>query len=236
MDVQQLITVVFTIIFGLFFQALSALMAVLFIYKKNIVNNIDVLVFELNDKGHSIKYEKGRFERDPARGKCLYIVGRTPYSIKANLGYNFSDNHLCTSKNGYFGGRKFIAVACKDQMYAPLQFTKKTMDKLNLTDQEQKVFKDVCSKLVYNVDLDANPETLSLNPILYDQLRFKLDIAQDAQDVYGNKDKEFAKTLIKYALIFLGCVVLFTLIIIIIIITQGPQMASNLSQVALPPG
>lgn len=239
MNVDVVVAVVFTILIVLLIVSVVGMCVVLFLYKRSTVNNIDILIYELSKTGFQIRYEKGRFQYDSKYGKCLYTANKMPHSIKDKLGYNFTDNDICPSKNGLFGRRYFIAVAAKDSLFSALQ-PKNIPKKLKLSPEEQKTFKDISAKLMYPVNLSENPESLSLTPILGEQIRFKLDVTQDAQDVYMSGDKEFAKTLIKLAIMFSFGVLIFAGVVIIVIITQGGSLASSVSSFAasapLPPG
>lgn len=238
MNVSTVITVVITILIVLILESIIVMFTVLILYKRDRVNKIDVLIYELSKNGWQTRIEKGRFEHDSVRGRTLYTCKFLPWSIKDKLGYNFSDNDVCPSLKGFFGKRYFLACAGKDGLFSPLKAEKKSKD-VKLTPGEEKTFKDVCSKLIYPVNIDQNPETLNLTPILHEQLRFKLDVTQDTQDIYRNADREFAKTLMKLAIYFAFGVLVFAVVVIVILITQGGTIAEaavNVVPATLPPG
>lgn len=201
--------------------------AVFLIKQKRLKSNpVDISIYELNEKGYQWRLEVGRFLVDPHRGRVLVTCTKWYWGgIKEYLGYHISVNDFTPSKYG--NGRQFVEVAIKDGLVAPLRKIAKSNKKM--TEDEIASLKLWTEKFVTTVKIDNNPETLSLTPIKGEQLRFALDGYKDAAELYNDKDKNLAATLLKYAII--GIVVLGIAFIVgfILMIVMGPDAAAKVA-------
>jgi uncharacterized protein YneF (UPF0154 family) len=192
--------------------------------KKRRLNNIDIAIFEMTKQGIQVRHEMGRKEIDVHRGPRIVVAGFYPSSIKESLGYEIKDEHMFFSKKGQ--GRRYLPVAVKDGVYAPLQYAKKAKH-LNLSKEEKALIDKLIEKNIFPFDGLDNPETLSLSPVQYDAGRFMLDVQMDVKDVYGDKNAELMRTLTRWAFFAIITLALLVTVTMVLFFTLGPDFFAS---------
>jgi len=194
-------------------------------------NNIDVSIYELTKDSFQHRREIGRFLDDPKLGRILVTAKLFSNSIKDKLGPLISDNDLVTSKKA---GRKFVAVAVKDGMISPL---KRKLESSKLSEKEL----ESINKLLHpnKVSLKEIPQSLGLSPIKSEQIRFVLDAKAEALETYKDKNAEAQRFIMKALGVGFVLLVVGTIAIVAILLTQGPQAVEQISSAVpknpLPP-
>jgi len=75
----------------------------------------------------------------------------------------------------------------------------------------------------------AENESFSLHPVKYEAVRFVLDTHKDAQDLYNDADKKNARALMWTAVGIFAIVVIGIIVILAIMVSQGPEFASKVA-------
>jgi len=231
--------VIVSILGTILFLFMMAILVMLFTVIKNDKNPIDIYLFEMTKGFPRIKRKRGRFIMDPHLGRVLVTVGNFPNSIDQKLTYHVSDNDLIPIQKMLLGlkPRKAVLLATKDNISTPLDLINK--QKNTLTDKEKEVLKSVAKRFHTVISMEEIPEHLSLKPIKYEQTRMILDIHKDTADVYGDKEKELGRTLIKAGIALIMFVMVMAFVVIVILVTQGPDLAIKTGEVVasgIPPG
>jgi len=75
----------------------------------------------------------------------------------------------------------------------------------------------------------AENDSFSLHPVKYEAVRFVLDTHKDAQDLYNDADKKNARALMWTAVGIFAIVVIGIIVILAIMVGQGPEFASKVA-------
>ncbi len=224
----SVISVLFTSMSGGFIFVISMIIKQAKLKK----NPIDIDIFEFNKKGCIIRHEIGRREFHEDYGFCV-VSAKKNGKIKEYLGNTVSDNDLIPiqTTNMFNRGRKYLAVAVKDGIFASLSMLEEKTD--TFTPEEISILNDQ----VRQIEITKNPTYFSLNPIKSEQTRFVLDINKELQEKYLNDDNlELAKKLMKNAMWVIGVGLIVILVMFIVLMTQGGSLVNALPKAPLPPG
>jgi hypothetical protein len=221
---MSLFVAVLSIMGFLFVEMMIGVFVFMLAYKRKQLNKIDILVCEMNKQGVQIRREMGRRQNDPHRGPRVVTVGLLPSSIKESLGYEIKDDHMIFSKQGV--GRRWLFVALKDGIYSPLSYVLKKKN-IDLTEEERALLLGLKERGVIPFEFSEIPETLSLSPIRYEAHRFAADVQMDVRDVYGDKNAEMARTLMRWAFIMIAILVISVIVLLVLFLTLGPDFFTN---------
>jgi len=228
MAISNGFVVLFTFIAMIIIGGFIAVMLLLIKKFKDKKNFIDIAILEIVKGTYMYRIEKGRFLIDPHKGRVLVTCkkGLNANSVKDRLSYHINDEDLVPSMMGV--GRKFIVVARKNGLTASMNYLVSNKD---LSDEEKDLLISINKK--YNnqiVNIDDVPKSMSLKPITAEQTRFALDITKDSQKLYFDEDKRTARALMMNAVLILGLVILAAVVILIILMNQGPSFAEDVAR------
>lgn len=236
--VSNLIVGMFVFLIQTFIGVMSAAMFFIFKWKYNKVNNIDITIVEMTKNGYKYRTEKGRKEFEESRGWRFVTAVKFGfvYTVKDNLGCNITDDDLIDSMNG--SKRKALMVCMKDGLTSTFEFAERDL-KLNKEEKKQLEtimaseefeFLKSIKKITNTIVIDEIPRTLSLTPIKTEQTRFSLDAANDAEDIFGiSARKRAARNLFMVAVGILVFSVVVSFVILVIMVTQGPNFATDIA-------
>lgn len=225
-------TAIIAILFCIFLGGMIFLLLMVAKHARLKKNPIDIDIFEFNKTGCVTRHEIGRKEFHKDYGFCIVTAGKGK-KIKEYVSNTISDNDLIPLRGkGWFDkGRKYMAVAVKDGVFASLSLLEKDTD--TFTDAELAIL----NSFVTHLQITENPKYFSLSPVKSEQTRFVLDINSELQEKYLNDDNiELGKRLLKNAMWVIGVGLIVILIMFIILMTQGGSLVNALPKTPIPPG
>lgn len=231
-----IISVVLTLIFTMIMGLMIGIIIYTLKFNKFKHNPIDIDIYECSEKSIILKHKIGRWHFHETYGKCIVVCGKKRDSIELNLGPNISENDIIPVKNiGLLrSNRKYLAIATKDGVFAPLRYAEK---ELKFTDEELKQIKALNKKYKQTLFMDSNPVSFSQKPIRSEQTRFVLDTNKELQETYKDDKMVALATALARGLPWMFAIFMIVVVVIIIVlITQGPGMANAIKVAPLPPG
>lgn len=188
--------------------------------------SIDLVIWEMHGDSYRMRRMIGRFWQDPEKGRRLQAVGPYGSKKKLDLGPHFREDDAVP---GFGKKRSFMLIAKKDELFTPLRRASRDLE---LEDEERDLLKKLLKKVSTNknIRLEDVPKTLSLKPILYDQTSFYLESQKDSLKLHNDGDRRFVKTAIAVLIGLFGLLIIGSIVILILLMTQAPGFAAQVAQ------
>lgn len=187
-------------------------------------NPLDIGLFNLTKNGITFTLEKGRRELIANKGYRIVTLGRFGIkSVKHDLGYHISVDDSIDSGLGF--KRRFIMVALKDGIAAPLNIEKHKKD---LSPDQVKLLNDIYAKNINLVQL-TNEQTLNLKPIKHEQINTAIRIFDDAMTRQAALDKDMIAGLINKIFWMLIVTLVVCAVIFVLMLTLGPEAVTKVA-------
>jgi hypothetical protein len=216
-----LITALVTFFSATFLYATVFVMYFVYKHLLKLRNPIDITILELTNNGIIARHARGRREFREGKGWRV-VTAKNLRKIKDDLGYNISDDDMELSSMGK--NRKFLLVVMKDGLTSPL---KKALLNEDFTPEEKEALKKANErfKTKRSVPLTEIPKTLSLEPILQEQTRFRIDAAMDNVDINQSDEKKQARRMLLISGGVFAFTILICFILFIVFMQQAPDAA-----------
>lgn len=226
-QMDNVLVVLITFLVQSFFNFIIVLVAAFRYFERKRINNLDITILDLTRNGVVGRHEIGRIEKTANKGFRIVTVTRFGIrKIKDDLGYHLGDDDMFHSSHGR--KRKFLVVAKKDNLAAPLEtievgedWDKKEIELL------QKAYEKIKSPRA--VDFSKVPKTLNLVPINKEQIRFAVDVAKDIVEVEGSDERKMAKRMVLIAAGIFVLALIMSLVIFIVVLNQSPNVAAQVA-------
>lgn len=219
------IVIIFTTLFWFLFFGIIGINAFMWYHNKRKHNPYDLWIVELLGDSMRTRHGMGRFIMHPEKGRVLVEVGFMPKSTKTILGTHFSEEDSIVSSTGK--KRATLIVCVKDHISSPV---KRALEDKELSNDEKKLLNTLVSN--NTIKLEEVPKNLNLKPIQYEQTNFYLQTQKDALKLHNDSDKKFSRLMVGFSLGIFGLLVIGSIVIIVLLITQSPQFASTLADQA----